>query len=61
MPGSMDDDPPVIIGSDEYDFALIVKPVGVQLYRSSVNRLIDRPEVVARLREIADAIEQSYA
>ena len=60
MPGSMDDDPPVVIASNEYDFALIVKPVGVQRYRSSANRLIDRPEVVARLREIADAIEQSY-
>lgn len=59
MAGSMDADPPVIIASNEYDFALVVKPRGVQLYCSTTNRVIDKPEIVTRLREIAEAIEDS--
>lgn len=59
MAGSMDDNPPVILFSDDYDFCVVGYPgEGFACYRSLKSDVL-KSHVVTRLRTIADAIEQS--
>lgn len=57
MAGSMDDNPPVILFSDDYEFCVVAYPGrGFACYRS-LKKDIDKQHLVTRLRSIADDIE----
>lgn len=59
MVGSMDDNPPVILSSDDYEFCLVGYPNdGFAVYRTS-RRTVSKDYLLTRLRIIAEAIENS--
>lgn len=61
MAGSMDDNPPVILFSDDYEFCIVGYPgEGFACYRSR-EKNIDKHYLVTRLRTIANAIEVALA
>ena len=57
--GSRDDHPPVLLFGDEYDFAAISRTADQFAVYRSTHSAITKASIVARLREIADAIEEA--
>lgn len=59
MAGSMDDHPPVILGTNDYEFCIVGYPEkGFACYRS-VRGGITKERLLTRLRTIIAAIEQT--
>ena len=56
----MDDNPPVILFSDDYEFCVVGYPENAFTCYRSKAKDINKDYIVTRLRTIADAIERSF-
>lgn len=57
---SFDDNPPTLLYPDDYQFAAIAKPNGrFELYQSK-RFDVTIPDVIVRLRSIADTLEELH-